>query len=92
MEIALPPTRLSGIVKDPQGKPIGGAQVRLCGDAQTVLTDAQGAYILMPLVASQPPVEASAPKYVSQRTALPAPLLAGEATTIDMTLTPARAS
>jgi len=91
-DVALPPTRLAGTVTDPQGKAIVGAQVRLCGDTQGVLTNAQGAYMLMPRVVSQPTVEVSAPQFTSTRTALAAPLRVGEATIVNVTLTPASAS
>jgi len=85
-EVNLPPTRLAGTVMDAQGKAIAGAQVRLGGDAQGVLTDAEGKYLLMPLVASQPTVEVSKPPFTSARIALSEPLHTGEETNIDVTL------
>jgi hypothetical protein len=91
-DVALEPTRISGTVTDPQGTPIVGAQVRLCGDPQTVLTNEHGVYTLMPLVASTPTVEIAATRFVSMRTALATPLRAGEARIVNVTLTPARAS
>jgi hypothetical protein len=60
----LPPTRVHGIVTDAlTGKPVAAARVRLLGDTAIVKTGDDGSYDLSSLVAGQPALQVTAPRY-----------------------------
>lgn len=83
----LPPTRIHGRVTDHDThQPIAGASVRLRGDTQIMLTDADGRYALDGLVKGNPTVEVSASKYTM--TWQDTSLTAGQDQTVDVELSP----
>jgi hypothetical protein len=78
---------LAGRVRDAVTQvPLAGAVVTLGDDTVCTLSQADGLFWFVEAA------EASAPQYVGQCIALPVPLRAGEATTLNITLTLARAS
>lgn len=63
-EIALPPTRVHGVVSDAAtGQPIPAARVHLLGDTAVVKTRDDGSYDLSCQVAGKPRLHAAAPRY-----------------------------
>ncbi|HJV88862.1 MAG TPA: TonB-dependent receptor [Holophagaceae bacterium] len=82
------PGSLSGRVKDPAGRPLGGILVRLeGGEARSLRTDAQGSYAFRRLPPGRYTLELSHPAFQGLRRAVV--MGAGHGLALDLTLHPA---
>ncbi|HJV22765.1 MAG TPA: TonB-dependent receptor [Holophagaceae bacterium] len=82
------PGSLSGRVKDPAGRPLAGILVRLeGGEARSVRTDAQGAYVFRGLAPGRYSLELNHPAFQGLRRAVA--LGVGHGLALDLTLYPA---